>query len=545
MSANADPVTASGSAQSSQIVLRSAFWRLVEAIGGEGLAFVVFVIMARMLLPESFGLVALAAAVVSGVQVILYLGFAEAVIQGRHADDRRLSTAFWWSLSAGLIVAAVLVALALPLALLFDKQGLAPILATLAIMLPISGAATVFQAKLVRRMAFRAVALRSLAATGVGGAVGLIAALSGAEAYALVAQQLCGTIAALVVLLIAEPWRPRLVVDADESRSLIRFALPVMGTHLAKYVGKKADIAVLGLFASTALVGSYFLATRLIFALGIATHYMVSSLVLPVLSRIADKPNALRPAAARALWLTVAYCLPASLGLALIAEALVPWAFGDNWSMSVLPLQILASLAIFYALGLISGQILVAAGHPERFLRLAVGNSLLFIAMVSVAAPHGLAAVALAGGLANAFLLPAYLLELRRTVGLDLGAVLRCQLPLYVAAAAMAAGVIVISTWSAGRVPPLALLFFEVLGGAAVYGLALWLLAADSLRALLASLKESPGSHDPNGCAGTMAMASSASLASASSMMRPGNAKGGEAVGDVLAGHHPVSSGGS
>jgi O-antigen/teichoic acid export membrane protein len=469
-------------------VARGALWRFVEAAGGEGTALLVFVVLARLLLPETFGIVALAGVLVGGLQVVVQMGLAEAVVQGQTAGEARLSTAFWCGLALGLTLMALVAAAAVPAALLFAEPDLAPVLASLGLVLPISGAATAFQAILVRRMAFKAIALRSLAATGVGGVAGLALAVAGAGVWALVAQQIIGTLAGLAVLVVSAGWRPGRRFDRAEARSLTDFALPVIGTHLAKYIGKKLDIAIIGIFLTTQAVGHYFLATRLIFALGIATYYTIFALSLPVLSRMLTLPAALAAATRRTLWLTTALCLPAGLGVALIADPLVPLVFGETWRPSVLPLQILACLSIFYGLGLIAGQVLVAAGHPGRFFKLGLVNTALFLVLVSLAAPHGLAAAALAGGLANALMLPVYLRVLAWTVDVTTRHTAREQMPVWGAAAVMVGVVLAIRHWLIDDLAAVPTLAVVILAGVASYAAALWLFAGATLRDLLASL---------------------------------------------------------
>lgn len=478
-----------GAVPDGRSVAKAALWRFVEAAGGEGMALLVFIALARLLLPETFGIVALAGVAVGGLTVVVQMGLSEAVVQGREAAERRLATAFWCGLLLGLALLALVAAAATPAARLFGEPDLAPVLASLGLVLPIAGAATVFQAILVRRMAFKAIALRSLTAAGVGGAAGLGLALAGAGVWSLVAQQIIGTLAGLAVLVYAADWRPTRRFDRPAARSLIRFALPVIGTHLTKYIGKKLDVAIVGLFLATQAVGHYFLATRLIFALSIATCYTIFALSLPVLARLVTMPAALAAATCRTLWLTTALCLPAGLGVASIADPLVPWIFGEAWRPSVLPLQILAGTSIFYGLGLIAGEAVVAAGHPERFFKLSLVNTGLFLLLVSLAAPHGLAAVALAGGLANALMLPAYLGVLGRTVEITIGQVARDQLPVWAAAAVMVGVVLATRAWLVDDLPPAPTLAVTILVGILSYAAALWLFAGATIRALLGTLE--------------------------------------------------------
>jgi PST family polysaccharide transporter len=469
-------------------VAKGAAWRFVEALGGEGLSLLVFVVMARLLVPADFGVVALAGVLIAACQVMVTSALPDAVVQGETLTGQRLATAFWGNLGLGTALLLLVVVVARPLAGFFGEPALAPVLMALAPILPVTAAASILQARFVRQLGFKTVTQRVLLGTTMGGLVGLGFAASGAGVWALVAQQLTSMTTGLVVLVLADPWRPKFVVDRREAIALARFSLPLLGTHLTRFAGKKLDLALLGLFLPAAAVGHYFLATRVIFALGMATYYSVATLTLPVLARLRHQPAALIEATVRTLWLTAALCLPAGLGVALLAGPMVELAVGAAWAPSVLPLQLLAAFSIFYALALITGQVLVAADRPALYFRLTVTNTTVFLLMVAVAAPFGLAVVALAGGLANALFAPVHLLALRRTIGLALASLARDQLPIWLAAGLMCAAVLLIDGGVGHALAVHWRLGLGVLTGVVVYVSALALFAAGTLASILATL---------------------------------------------------------
>lgn len=484
----------SGGPFSGRKVAQSAVWRFVETAGGEAVALLIFVVLARLLLPEHFGVVALAGVLVAGAQIGVHFGMTEAIIQGDGPTEARLASAFWWNVAVGVALAATLALVAWPAAALFGEPALAPVLAALGLTLPIAAAAAILQARFVRRLAFKVVAMRVLGANLVGGVVGIALAAAGAGVWALVGQQLANMSTALVVLIVADPWRPKPVVDRAELRALIRFALPTVGTQLSRFAGKKLDVPMLALFLPAAAIGHYFLATRLIFALAMATCYTIASITLPVLSRLRDDLPAFREATVRTFWLTSALCLPAGLGLALIAEPLVSGVFGGRWAPSILPVQLLAGFSIFYALGVTAGQVMIAAGMPGLLLRLTLINTATFLLVVAIAAPFGLAAVALAGGLVNLLMLPAYLVAVRWTCRLDLAALVRAQLPIWLAAAVMCLAVLLVDGHVGLDLATPWRLGLAIATGLGSYAAALALLAHRPLQALVASMRpDDPG----------------------------------------------------
>jgi O-antigen/teichoic acid export membrane protein len=140
--------------------------------------------------------------------------------------------------------------------------------------------------------------------------------------------------------------------------------------------------------------------------------------------------------------LTCLVCLPIFFGMAMTADLFIPIVFGEEWLGSIQPFRVLCLFSIFYALSLIANQVMLSVDQSALVLRLSIVNALVFAGAIAIAAPHGIAATALAGGLANMLMLPAYFYMLRRRLKVDLVRLGSDLIPIWSAAFLMVAGLI-------------------------------------------------------------------------------------------------------
>ncbi|MEZ5659037.1 MAG: oligosaccharide flippase family protein [Burkholderiaceae bacterium] len=411
---------------------RGAIWRAIETAGSEGMSFLMFVMLARLLVPEDFGLVALASSIVLTLQCLLQFGLPEALIQRDRVDESMIRAAM--AASAALAVALVGFSwlIAWPLAWLLERPEFPRVFLSLVNVLLLQGLSFPLHALLRRELELRAIAIRTLTATSVGGMVALGMAWSGMGFWALVTQQLTVAAVGLVMLVRACPFKPwRMRMDRLALRPLWAVARPVMAGQFATQAARRLDAVVLGLFLGNHDIGIYFLITRVIQAGQMVTQFSIGEIAMAVLSRLQHDRARLLDGVRRAMRLTGFVCLLAFGALALLAPWLVPLVFGQTMAAAAEPLRTLALFASAGALISTAVHALVSVGAATRASWLAVGASLFQLAAIGLFAGDGIASLVVAIGVAQLLLLPVAVELLARTlqmsrIGLlaDLAAVL-------------------------------------------------------------------------------------------------------------------------
>jgi len=387
-------------------VRRSAAWRAFEMAGSEGLSFLIFIVTARLLIPEDFGVVAIAGAILQLCAVTLHRGLPDALIQAAHLDDGQVRAALTLSILGGIAMAVAVMLLAWPLGWLMNRDHFPPIMAALAPVLVIQAATLPLHAILRRRFEFRQIALRTLAATGLGGLVAIHLAGQGAGPWALVAQQWVATLVGALLVVWFSPVRPwPLKLSRQALEPLLAVARPVLMGGFLMHSTRRLDTVALALFVSDHDVGVYFLVARLVFSVQLVTTHSIGDLSLVVLSRLQSEPHRLAGALRRAFRLTAYACLLCFGGLVTFASLLVPILFGAEWADAVVPLQAFAALSAFAALATVANQALVAIGAADDAGRLSVQSSGLQVAAIFGGAALGLLPMVIALGVVQAVML--------------------------------------------------------------------------------------------------------------------------------------------
>ncbi|MBK9133566.1 MAG: oligosaccharide flippase family protein [Betaproteobacteria bacterium] len=398
----------------------SAIWRFTEAIGGEAISFIVFTMLARLLVPADFGAVALAASILALFQLLLYHGALESLIQLPNYEPRHFQAATAANVALALVLVVVGAALAWPLGWVLGRSQFVVILLALLPMLLLRAVMSPLLAVLRRQMNFRAIALRSVVAVFSGGAVAIALAAGGAEAWALVAQQWTTELVGTLMLIKSSPLKPwQMRWDRRSLDELRPVALPVTGAHFAAGTARRLDIFAVGLHLGNATVGVYFMVARLIFAMQMLSLNGLGEIAMVVMSRL--RPLLAQPwpetsAVLRlAAWPT---CLLFGL-MALVGPRLVPIVFGPAWQPAALPMAVYAALSPAGALVSLIGVSLVSAGNATAFQRLSITLAFAQLGAIFVAAPWGLIAVVSAIGATQVVGLPYALSTLRRTEGVS------------------------------------------------------------------------------------------------------------------------------
>ncbi|MDH3661874.1 MAG: lipopolysaccharide biosynthesis protein [Alphaproteobacteria bacterium] len=480
----------SGTVHQRRHIARGAVWRIVEVMGAEIFAFGAFIISARLLLPTEVGIVAQATLFIMTAQLLLHQGLGEALIQSDAADVPHFSSAFWLNLAIGVAAALLLMIAADPIGYLLSEPGLPPVLQALAPTLVLFAASGIYQAKLRRELQLRGFAFASISASLAGGLVAVTLAWRGYGVWSLVAQQWTYASISLAVFAACSGWLPAPAIRWRHVRRLGAFGgLATMSAFL-QFAMRRLDLLILGIFLPSGQVGLFSVANRLMLSAGMLTYYSIQQIGLPVLSRLAHDRAAHLEAIGRTLRLVSLFCLPTLVGLALVADILIPLALGEKWQGSVRPFQVLSAFGIFFALSLISGQILLSAGFAGLFVRLSFTNVVMFLIAVTLAAPYGLVAAAFAGGVANMLAVPVYGLALHRTLGVNLRDCALDQWPIWTAAGMMVTVVLIWSHLAGGAVGDVALLAGRVVAGGGTFLVVVMLLSYKDVKEIYGSFAE-------------------------------------------------------
>ena len=326
------------------------------------------IVLARLLSPRDYGLVAMVTAIVGIAQVLGDFGLSLAAVQARVLSRAQKTNLFWLNSLLGLTLTVLVFLLRGPIAHFYHRPQLTQIVSALSVAFVINGLTTQFEAELTRSMRFSRLAIRDVAAAIVAFAVALGMAVAGAGYWALVGQQLALAGAALLGSVVLSGWWPGLPRIRESMGGLLGFGANTMGLQVSAYVASNIDSVFVGRFWGAALLGVYNRAYTL-FTLPLQQLTApLTRVVLPTLSRIRDDALFVRYLV-RAQLLN-SYILVGTLVVgAAVAQPLIATTLGPKWSGVVPIFQVLALGGVFSALGYLYYWIFLARGMTGVALR--------------------------------------------------------------------------------------------------------------------------------------------------------------------------------
>lgn len=404
--------------------LRGTVWSAIQQVGDRGIRVPVYLILARLLPPQAFGVIALASAYVDFLQLFRNQGTTAALIQRERLRPEHLDSAFWGSLVLGLIMGALAFATAGWYAAVAREPDLQPVVRWLSFAFILSGLSSVQDAILRREMRFQALAMRSVVGRTLAGVVAIVAALRGLGIWSLVLLILVYQGANVFLLWRASSWRPRWRFSWSHYRELLAFGIGMLGLSLIRFARGRADNFLIGLGLGAAPLGYYSIAHQVVGGLEALVSGSIAPVLWSTLTRLQRDQVRLARAIRQAAEMLSLATWPVFVGLAAVAPLAVPVVLGERWLPSV---PVLAAVALSAVPGsLVSGPLtaITAIGRTGWRVAVEIVVAALTLGAMLAALPWGIEAVAWAYAVILFLVVPFQLGVATRFLRLDAGAYL-------------------------------------------------------------------------------------------------------------------------
>jgi O-antigen/teichoic acid export membrane protein len=430
--------------------------------------FLASIVLARLLLPSAYGLVAITWTLTGFAALFSDLGLGAALVQSRVLTERDAATAFLINELSGIAITLFVVLLRHPLANLLGQPRVAPLLALAGLTFTLTFNAVPF-ALLERRMEFGKVAAIDVLGTTVGLSVSIICAARGVGAASLVIGPLTTATISSVAGLIVARWVPKAMPSRSSARRLMGFSSHLTGFNVLTYWARNVDNLLLGRFAGARELGLYNRAYMLMLLPLTQVGGVLGRVLLPLFSGMQDDHARMRRAMVRLARTTSLLVFPVLLGLAAIAHNFVLVAFGPHWRGAI-PLIVLLSISgMPQVFGILSAQVCQAVGRPRLLSTWGTVWNLTAIAAILAGLHWGARGVALALAIRGWVVIPIEMMPARRTIGVRGRDLVRAGARPLAAATTMAI-VVAVAGQALNQVMPMrASLALQVIVGAALY----------------------------------------------------------------------------
>ena len=354
-------------------------WSFIDNLSSSGITFLVGLVLARLLTPSEYGIMAILTIFIAVSNSIVDSGFSNALIRKTDAKQVDYNTVFLFNLLvSGLLYVALFFA-APAISVFFKEPLLVEVMRVIGWVLVINALAIIPRTLFVKAVNFKTQTKVSLIASISSGVVGIGMALAGMGVWSLVGQQLSRQLLNTLFLWIYGKWRPVWEFSVQSFKELFGFGSKLLLSGLLDTVFKEIYSLVIGRCYTSAQLGQYTRANQFnqIFSSNLTT--VIQRVSYPVLSSIQDEPERLRDAYRKVIKSTMLISFACMLGLAAVAKPLIILLIGEKWLPAVGFLQIICFSGMLYPLHAINLNILQVKGRSDLFLKLEIAKKTIAI----------------------------------------------------------------------------------------------------------------------------------------------------------------------
>lgn len=297
-------------------------WRFAERCGAQLVTFIVSIVLARLLAPEDYGVIALVTVFTTILQVFIDSGLGTALIQKKNADDLDFSSVFYFNLIVCLALYGAMFLAAPFIARFYNNPIYVPLVRVLSLTLIISGVKGIQQSYVSKHMLFKRF-FSTLGGTLVSAFVGISLAYAGFGVWALVAQYLCNTAIDTMILWITVPWRPKFIFSWSRLKGLLSYGWKLLASSLLDTGYSNLRSLLIGKIYSSSDLAFYNQGDKFPNVIVSNINTSIDSVLLPTMSDVQDNHIAVKNMTRRAIMTSIYIMAPLMMGLAFCAEPIV------------------------------------------------------------------------------------------------------------------------------------------------------------------------------------------------------------------------------
>ncbi len=424
-----------------QEAVKGVVWSAAQKWGVRIISFVVMLVLARLVAPESFGLVAAATVFTSFAQLFVDQGFSDAIVQFPNLEREHLDTAFWISLATGTVLTVGSILGAGFISNLFREPKLIPVIKWLSPIFILSALNSVQQSLLRRDLAFRSLTIRSLISTVASGVVSVTMAFMGFGVWSLVAKLVVDGIVSVIALWQVSHWRPSFRFSGKHFKDLFLFGIHILGGNFVDFLSVHSDDFLIFYFLGSVALGYYTLAYNLLIVLTDLLVSVPNLVAFPIFAKIQNEPARLKSAFYEVTQLQSLMAFPVFLGIAAVAAEAVTVLYTDKWAASIPVIEILMLIGVVRSAVYFYSSIFRAAGKPSWRFGLYSLTALMNVIGFLIVVRMGIVAVAISYVVVSYALMPLYFYLIQKLIHVSVISHLRQYAPAFLSSLFMIAAV--------------------------------------------------------------------------------------------------------
>ncbi len=370
-------------------------WKFAERIGYQLVTAIVSIVLARILMPEDYGIIAVVTIFITLCDVFISNGFGNALIQKVNADEVDFSSVFYVSLLFSLVLYILLFSIAPLISKFYNNNLITNVLRIMGLRLPIAAVYSVQQAYVTRKMQFRKFFIATLVGTLVSGGVGIGMAYGGLGIWALVGQNMSNMFVNMIVLFFVVKWRPKFVFSFKKVKGLLSYGWKLMLSGLLDTGYNQVCGLIIGKMYTTADLAYYDQGQKYPSLIANNLNSSMNSVLLSAMSKRQDDKEKVKQATRKSIKLSAYLLIPCMVGLACVAEQFVHVILTDKWLAAVPYIQIMCAVYALYPIQTANLTAIQAMGRSDLFLILEIIKKVVGIAALVASMWFGVLWIAL------------------------------------------------------------------------------------------------------------------------------------------------------
>jgi len=471
-----------------RLLFSGALWSWVTKFGNQGISFLVFLIVARLIGPEQYGLASLCFVIFSLGSIILN-GLGDGIIAMQEKDDKNLSSLVWFIVGMAVLMSVVCFLLASPLAQLLSLPDLAGLLVWFSPVFLLFGAGVVPNKLIYANMEFRLFAIRGLIGSLCSAMVGVYMAYQGMGAYAIIGQQLTLYLVMSLIAWLVIDWRPQWIWSTDALRRLLPPGFKAMSTEGLEFVDQQFPRVLVGSMLGPVALGYFAFVARIKYAIQDIIINPPLIVVYPAIAKIKDDVNQQEIMIGNVLMAVCAIVFPFVALAVLLAPHYVPVFFGEKWKGATLLLQIFIAGCVLLPFSVMAREIFRAHNRLGSFIFVQACSLPVTLLSYVLLLPYGLTYVAVGLLLLALIVVPIQWFVLYKTLGVNLIKKMVVLAKPLVVTVFMVLVVAFLERFVMHDVYPLLKVFFSVCAGCAFYLLIFFVFFRKDVHALVDVIK--------------------------------------------------------
>lgn len=441
-------------------------WRFAERCGAQGVAFVVSIVLARLLSPEDYGIISLVTVITAILQVFVDSGMGNALIQKKDADNVDFSTVFYFNIFLCIVLYIILFFCAPAIALFYAQPELTPVIRVLSLTILISGVKNVQQAYVSKKMIFKKFFYATLGGTLVAAFVGIWMAYQGYGVWALVIQQILNAIIDTLILWITVKWRPNLVFSLTRLKGLFSYGWKLLVSSLINTIYNDVRQLIIGKMYSSADLAYYNRGKQFPHLFVSNINASIDSVLFPVMSEKQDEKEKIKQMTRRSIMVSSYIMWPLLLGLMAIGRPLIELLLTEKWLPCLPYLYIFCFVYGMQPIHTANQNAIKAIGRSDLFLKMEIIKKVVGISIILITMHFGVLVIGLGSVVYTIFASIVNVFPNRTLLGYKYTAQLQDILPSFLLAAFMAVMVYFVSYVT---LPDVAIIAIQILLGAGLY----------------------------------------------------------------------------